>query len=277
MTTSIAQRRLITTDAAFAARALDAGAIVAHGFANIYAITARADEHTVRRINLMKGSPPNRVGNITAPPATIRHVWDFGELPTGLNRRRVLKLIDTFFALGPFGFRGPAAAHLPAHLTCTDGPVSTTQLIGPGYACPANDFLAASLRATGDEFLAIASANRSRHTTGAADSPAHWRTDGLSAEFGDEPGVLIVEHADEAAALSRYPRFQPMSPTILGFHRVEQVAGDRRPNLILERHGSLAVDDVRSLLDDLGYGLVLGPGARTRPQPRDYALGLSDR
>lgn len=91
-------------------------------------------------------------------PAAIRHVWDFGELPPGLNRRRVLKLIDTFHA-GALGFRGPAAAHIPAHLTFPGLPITTIQLIAPGYACPANDFLAASLRAAGDEFLSITSAN----------------------------------------------------------------------------------------------------------------------
>jgi hypothetical protein len=61
-----------------------------------------------------------------------------------------------------------------------------------------------------------------------------------------------------------------MSTTILGFHRVEHVAGDRRPHLVLERHGSLHVDDVRAALDDMGFGLVLGPKAQTRLRLRDY-------
>ncbi|HEY7814368.1 MAG TPA: hypothetical protein VIC62_14095 [Nakamurella sp.] len=282
-TVSTGARRLITADAVFAARALDAGAIVGHAFANFYAITARADAATVRRVNLMKGRPPGQVGSITAPPAAIRDVWDFGELPSGLNRRRVLKLIDTFFTLGPFGFRGPAAGHIPAHLTFPDGPITTSQVIAPGYSCPANDFLSRSLRATGDDFLYITSANRSRHTTGADTPPptrhslAHWRADGLRAAFGDEPGFLIVEHPDESAARARYPRHLPMSTTILGFHRVEHVAGDPRPHLVLERHGSLPVDDVRAVLDDLGFGLVIGPRARTRLAPRDYSPRMSER
>jgi hypothetical protein len=270
-------RRLITKDAAFAARALDAGAVVGHAFANFYAITTRADESMVRRVNLMKGRPPTQVGSITAPPSAIRDAWDFGELPSALTRRRILQLVDALFSLGPFGFRGPAAEHLPAHLTRPDGPITTTQVIGPGYACPSNDFLAAALRATGDEFLYITSANRSRHRTGAEDSPAHWRSDGLRAEFGDEPGFLLVEHEDEAAARAGYPRHLPMSTTILGFHRVEQVAGDRRPHLVLERQGSLPVGDVRSVLDDFGFGLAIGPNARTPLAMRDYAHRLSDR
>ena len=91
------RRRLITTDSGFAARALDAGAVVAHGFGNFYAITTRADEAMVRRVNLMKGRPPNQIGSITAPPSAIRDLWDFGELPPGLTRRRVLQLVDALF------------------------------------------------------------------------------------------------------------------------------------------------------------------------------------
>lgn len=276
-TAPITARRLISRDAGFAARALDAGAVVAHAFANFYAITTRADEATVRRVNLMKGRPPTQVGSITAPPNAIRDAWDFGELPTGLTRRRILQLVDAFFTLGPFGFRGPAAGHIPPHLTMTDGPITTAQVIAPGYACDSRDFLAAALRVTGDDFLYITSANRSRHVTGAADSPAHWRAEGLRAEFGDEPGFLLVEHEDEAAARARYPRYLPMSTTILGFHRVEHVTGDRRPHLVLERQGSIPVDDVRSVLDDFGLGLVLGPRARTRPTVRDYSQRLADR
>lgn len=270
-------RRMITRHAAFAARALDAGAVVAHAFANFYAITTRADEAMVRRVNVMKGRPPTRVGSITAPPHAIRDVWDFGHLPPGLTRRRVLQLVDAFFALGPFGFRGPAAAHIPPHLTFPDGPIVTTQLIAPGYACPSNGFLTDALRVTGDDFLYITSANRSRHVTGADDSPAHWRADGLHAEFGNEPGFLLVEHEDEAAARARYARYLPTSTTILGFHRVEHVSGDRRPHLVLERHGSLPADDVRSVLADFGFGLVLGPQARTRLAQRDYTRRLADR
>ena len=152
-TTPATTRRLITRDAGFAAQSLADGAIVAHGFGNFYVITTRADAATVRRVNLMKGRPPGQVGSITGPPSAIPDVWDFDQLPDGLTRRQVLRLIDTFFELGPFGFRGPAASHVPAHLTFPDGEISTAQVIAPGYACPSNDFLRRSLRTTGDEML----------------------------------------------------------------------------------------------------------------------------
>jgi hypothetical protein len=47
--------------------------------------------------------------------------------------------------------------------------------------------------------------------------------------------------------------------------------------LVLERHGSLHQDAVRSLLAEFGFGLVLGPRARTRLMLRDYTQSLSDR
>jgi hypothetical protein len=49
-----------------------------------------------------------------------------------------------------------------------------------------------------------------------------------------------------------------------------RVAGDRRPQLLLERHGSLDVDTVRQILDDLGLGLV------DRTAPADRQLPLRD-
>jgi hypothetical protein len=263
-------------DAARAAEALAGGAVVANAFGNFYVITTRADADTVRRVNVMKGRPPGQVGSITGPPNALADVWDLSALPDGLSRRTVLNLVDTFFSLGPFGFRGPAAPGLPPHLTFPEGEISTAQVIAPGYACPSNLFLSHALQATGDDLLYITSANRSRHLTGADDSPAHWRADGLQAEFGDESGFLIVEHEDEAAARARYPRYSPMSTTILGFHTVVRVPGDRRPHLVLDRHGSLPADDVREVLAGFGFGLVLGPKAQRRLLLRDYSLGLSD-
>ena len=60
-----------------------------------------------------------------------------------------------------------------------------------------------------------------------------------------------------------------MSTTILGFHRVT-MGVDGRPNLRLERHGSMHINQVRDHLDRLGFGLTLAPGARTRLHLREY-------
>lgn len=270
LTTTTSTRRTITTDAEAAAVALAAGAVIAHGFANFYAITTRADAETVRGVNLLKGRPSGQVGSITGPPSALMDVWDMDSLPNGLRRRDVRQLIDVFFGMGPFGFRGPAGRHLPTHLTSPDAGITTAQVIAPGYDCPSNDFLGRALRATGDDLLYITSANRSRHLTGAEDSPAHYLAAGLRAEFGDEPRLLVFEHPDETATRMTYLRYQAMSTSIIGFHRVVRVSEDPRPHLVLERHGSLHVDDVREALAGLGYGLVLGPKATERLLQRDY-------
>ena len=260
-----------------AARQLGGGAVVAHAFANLYAITARCDAQTVRRVNAMKGRPPGQVGSITGSPAALWEAWDLDRLPDGLDPRRLRTLVDTFFSIGPIGFRGPAAPTVPLHLTLPEAGITTAQVIAPGYACPSNRFLGEAGRACEDGMLYITSANRSRHLTGVDDSPAHWRADGLVADFGNEEGFLLLAHSDEAAARTRYPGYLPMSTTILGFHTIVRRPGDPRPHLILERHGSLSIADVRAVLASLGFGLMIGPGAETRLQLRDYSLRLADR
>jgi hypothetical protein len=257
-------------DVAWASVALAGGGLIAQGFANFYVITTRPDVETVRRVNCMKGRPPAQVGSITSTPARIPLAYDWSKLPPELTRKRVRDLMQSLFQLGPFGFRGPAASHIPAHLTQVDDGIATTQVIAPGYACPSNGFLAASLDAVDDDLLSITSANRSRHLTGAADEPAHWKAGPLAAEFGAEPGFGLLEHADEEAARRAYPLFSPMSVTILAFHKLGGHDARGRPCLIVERHGSLGVGHLRPILAELGFGVVLGPQARQRLLQRRY-------
>ena len=70
-----------------------------------------------------------------------------------------------------------------------------------------------------------------------------------------------------------YPRHLPMSTSILAFHRVARDEDDR-PALVLERHGSLHVDEVRALVAAHGLGLVLGDGAHERLPMRDAPLAV---
>ena len=109
---------------------------------------------------------------------------------------------------------------VPDHLAQVDGGVRTTQVIAPGYACPSNRFLSRALDLVDGDLLYVNSANRSRHLTGAPDEPAHWRADGLRAEFGGDRDFVVLAHPDEAAARRRYPLHSPMSTTILAFHKV---------------------------------------------------------
>lgn len=265
-------RRLLVgrpLDSRRAAMALAEGDVVGQGFANLYVMTTRPGRDTVRRVNVMKGRPPDQVGSITTTPSRIPDVYDWSALPDGVTRRSILGVIDTFYGIGPFGFRGPAAPHVASHLTLSVEGVTTAQVIAPGYACPSNEFLARALEEVDSDLLHTTSANRSRHATGADDSPAHWRSAGLHDEFGHECDFLMLEHDDEDAARMRYPRHLPMPTTILSFQKVGSEG--RRPSLVLERHGSMHVDDVRTTLDGLGFGLTIGPRATARLQLRQYA------
>jgi len=243
--------RLVLTnpaDVQHAADALADGGVVGHGFANVYAMTTRPDADIVQRVNRRHDRPADGLGSITVPPERLPDLFDWTQLPPGLTRRSVLRVVDAFYNLGPFGFRGPAAEPVPSHLTYLEADVVTTQVIAPGYKCPSNDFLTRALAAADTDVLHIASANPADHS----------------------PDITVLEHPDDAAARSRYPGYRATSATILGFHRPVRVAGDRRPQLLLERHGSLDVDTVRQILDGLGLGLV------DRTAPADRQLPLRD-
>jgi hypothetical protein len=263
-------------DAQAAADAVARGAVIGQGFANFYVLTTRPARETVSTVNLMKGRPADQVGSITMTPSRVPLVYDWSRLPAGLTRRDVLGLIDTLFELGPFGLRGPAAVDVPAHFVQLDAGVRTVQVIAPGYACPSNDFLARSLDAVGDDILYITSANRSRHRTGADDEPAHWTAAGLRAEFGHEPAFRVLEHADEDAARRRYPGYALMSTTILAFHKTAGTSPRGRVRLLVERHGSFAIDDLRPVLARLGFELAIARSAQRRLLQRDYGHRGSD-
>jgi hypothetical protein len=266
-------RPLILTrpdDVDAAAFALATGGVIAHGFGNFYVITTRPDADIVRSVNVMKGRPPTQTGSITTTPSRVPLAFDWEQLPAGITRRQVMGLMDAFFAMGPFGFRGPAADHVPDHLAEWDNGVRTTQVIAPGYGCPSNDFLSRSLATVDRDFLYITSCNRSRHLTGAPDEPAHYKADGIRAEFGDDTSFVVLEHFDEAAARARYPLHAPMSTTILAFHKLGQVDAEGRPSLIVERHGSLPIEQVIPVVERHGLGVTLGPNAVHRLRLRRY-------
>ena len=179
------------------------GTPVAHGFAAIYALTSRGDG--VRRVDALKAGPLDQTGQ----RRPRRQVTSWTRSTFRPPERRVAVAAcrtssTRSSALRPFGFRGPAADHVPADLTAQDGDTTTTQVIVPGDGCPSQMFLAAASDAVGGEPLAISSANRSRHVTGGLDAPVHWRVEGLRAELGDAD-LVILEHADDAAARDRFP------------------------------------------------------------------------
>jgi hypothetical protein len=255
-------------DEALAADAVALGAVACHGFGNLYAISTHPDALVVRHVNEIKGRPLDQVGSVTTTREHIAGLFDWSKLPPTLGQSQIEGVIDALLERGPFGFRGPAAAHLPEHLTALDGAVRTTQIISGGYRCAAQAFLDQCLRRIGETHLYITSANRSRFQTGAADEPAHFELRGLQDEFGGTPGILMLAHQDERRARLAYPDYTPNSTTILAFHRTD----DRfdRPTLRIERHGSLHVDEVRPIAARFGLNVVLGPNAQQRLPVRSY-------
>lgn len=251
-----------------AAAALAGGMFVAHPFANLYALSTRADASTVRAANVFKGRPAGQVGSVTTTPLRLCGLFDLDRLPPDLRPATVLGIIDELLCLGPCGFRGPAAAHIPSHLTALTAGGRWVQVIVPGYRCASSEFLALCLTLCGTDHLHITSANRSRHATGASEEPAHHRAAPLRTELAGSTRLLVLEHPDEDAAALAYPRHAPMSTTVLGFGHTED--GERPSPVVVERYGSLDLDMVRSVVDRHGLDLAIAPAARRRLPQRRY-------
>jgi 2-isopropylmalate synthase len=257
-------------DRTLAAHATALGVALFYNFGNFCAIAAHPRWDSVKRVNLLKGRPENQVGSLTSTRDRFERLFDWSLLPDGLDRARVLALMDDFYALGPMGFRGPAAHHVPGHLTSLDDELRTTQIIGPGYRCPSNQLLEDILTRVGEDFLFITSANVSGGVTGRIEA-AHYDLRGMQDDFGGKDGILLIGHRDEGAVRASYSRHLPMSTSIVAFHRLARDETGR-PALILERHGSLGVDDVRELAGKHGFGLVLGEKAHERLPLRDVVV-----
>ncbi|MET9951535.1 hypothetical protein ABZ135_08285 [Streptomyces sp. NPDC006339] len=250
-----------------AAEDLDAGCAVVHGFAGLYALTARADPEVVARVRRMTGDPGGPygpAGGVTTVPSALTGLFDWTRLPAELPRRQVWSLMEELYELGPIGLLGPAADRLPAHVTCERDGVTAVQAVSPGRHCPSNDFLSAALDRTGAEFLFTTSANR------AGELP-HWRADAVARDLGHEPGVRVLAHADDDAARRRYPHHAPVAVSVVSFHRGAGYGRAGLPALTLERQGSLSAEHLRSVAANHGFALHLAPGATgTRPAPRPY-------
>jgi tRNA A37 threonylcarbamoyladenosine synthetase subunit TsaC/SUA5/YrdC len=257
------------TDRTFAAEATALGAALFYAFGNFYAVAAHPQREAVVRVNLLKGRPENQVGSVTTTRDRFHLLFDWSLVPEPLTREQVLALMDDFFTLGPMGFRGPTAYGVPDHLTSLDAGIRTTQVIAPGYRCPSNGLLDDVLGLIGCDFLFITSANVSGGVTGRIEA-AHYDLEGIQRDFGKRDGVVLIGHRDEGLVRAGYPRHLPMSTSIVAFHRIEQDERGR-PALVLERHGSLPVEEVRGIAANHDFGLVLGAGAHERLPMRDDA------
>jgi tRNA A37 threonylcarbamoyladenosine synthetase subunit TsaC/SUA5/YrdC len=241
-------------DRRLAAAATANGAALFYGFGNFCALAALPDLESMRRINALKGRPLDQPGSVTTDPARAQLVFDWDRLPATLGRERIEALMADFLALGPIGFRGPAAPRVPEYLTVVDDGIRTAQLISPGDRCPSNELIGDILARTGQDLLLITSANRSSNVTKQAEA-AHCEMRTIRDEFGDHPSAILIGHADERAARRMYPRHLPCSTSIIAFHR------DR---LVLERQGSLGIEDARAIVARHGLELAIAPAAHTR-------------
>jgi tRNA A37 threonylcarbamoyladenosine synthetase subunit TsaC/SUA5/YrdC len=251
------------SDRRAAARATAGGAALFYGFGNFCALAALPDRASVLRINRLKGRPRGQAGSVTSDPSRMQMAFDWTRLPPGIDLEALLVMMADFQALGPIGFRGPAAVGVPEHLTVTENGIRTVQHISPGVRCRSNALMREILELTGDDLLFITSANRSSHRSG-RDEAAHCEMDEIRREFGHRRDIVMIGHDDEAANRAFYPRHLPCSTTIVGFHGRLGEAG--RPSLLLERQGSLAIDEARKVTARHGFGLAIAPAAHT-PAP----------
>jgi hypothetical protein len=237
-------------DRRLAAIATTNGAALFYGFGNFYALAALPGLESMRRVNALKGRPLDQVGSVTADPARAHAVFDWD----GLDRDLIEAVVADFLLLGPTGFRGPASALVPDHLTVMDHGIRTAQLIAPGDGCLSNDLVAEILDRSGEDLLFITSANSSSTLSGQAEA-AHCEIDAIREEFGHHPSAVLIGHADERTNRRLYPHHLPCSTSIVAFHR---------GGLVLERHGSLGIDDARAVAARHGLDLAIAPAARTR-------------
>ncbi len=258
------------SDIELAAEALVEGLPVAAGFANFYVIYTRADAATVAQMNVWKGRPPDQTGSVGTTTLRIPTLFDFAKLPPTLTEKRVLDVMEAFLNRGPIGFRGPAASDLPRHMTGQDGDMRTAQTIVPGYRCPSNKLVSRAIEQVPERYVYITSANLSHHRTG-IEEPAHWKPAPLIFDFRHIVNMQLIRHESEDVAHKSYPGYAEMSTSVLSFHRPALVDG--RAAFRLERHGSMDVDDVRTLLERFDLGLEIAPSGRERLQQRVYDFG----
>ena len=240
-----------------AAEAAADGDALFYAFGNFCALAARPDLESLRSMNALKGRPRDQVGSVTTTPEKANRVfdWDAVKLPWSA----LMGTMADLQALGPIGFRGPAASHIPAHLT-VDG---TVQLITPGDVCPSNGLIGEVLDLIGEELLYITSANRNQHDT-------HYAIGEIRKEFGHRDDVVFIGHRNERANRRRYPHHRPCSTSIIGFQTGE---------LVLERHGSLDADLIARVAAKHGLGLSVVAHERlpVRRYRRPLALNRHSR
>jgi tRNA A37 threonylcarbamoyladenosine synthetase subunit TsaC/SUA5/YrdC len=245
-----------------AAEAAAAGAALFYAFGNFCALAARPELESLRAMNALKGRPLDQVGSVTTTPEKANRVFDWDRVM--LPWSALVATMSDLQMLGPIGFRGPAAGHIPDHLTVTEAGVRTVQLISPGDRCPSNALIGDVLDLVGEEILYITSANTSSHVSKQLEA-AHFEMREIQREFGERPNVVLIGHRNERANRRAYPHHLPCSTSIVAFHTGE---------LVLERLGSLGAEKIQEVADRHGLALQVGEAARERVPVRSYRRPL---
>src|SRR4051794_21068595 len=252
----------IQGDEQLAARAMALGAVVCHPFAHMYALAGHPAPLVGRHINELLGRAPEQAGSVITTRDYLADLFDWSKVPPPLSRARVLEMTDTLLGLGPFGFRGPAAPHLPDHLTSLEGEVRTVQVIGSGYRCASTRLLAHCLEAIDQPYLSI------------SDEGAHARIEEVQRAYGDSPGVVLLAQPNEERVRRAYASYRQTPTTVLAIHKLAR--RHPRPRLVIEREGSLQLEDVRLVLESLRLDVELAPGrqqhAREKPEDPNESL-----
>jgi hypothetical protein len=232
-----------------AAEATAEGAALFYAFGNFCALAAKPDLQSLEAMNRLKGRSLHQVGSVTTTPERAAKVFDWDQVHVPWSA--LVAVMGDLNALGPIGFRGPAAAHIPDHLTQIDKGVRTVQLITPGDICPSNGLVGDILDLIGEEILYITSANTSSNVTGQIEA-AHFEIKEIQKEFGHREDVVLIGHRNERANRRRYSRHRACSTSIIAFHEGE---------LVLERLGSLDALTILEVANRHGLSLSLGEGA----------------
>lgn len=245
--------------------------IVLAPFGNIYGLFGHPSKEVVSAVNVAKGRPADQVGSITTTEEYILKMFDLKTLPEGLDQNKIKSLIDAFNMLGPIGFVGPAAAHIPDHLVSTvtreNQSLRVVQVITPGYNAPFNDFLRAVINHMGTDpnYLFATSANLSHHVTG-QEEPAHFRRKPLQQEFKGTNGVIMLAHPNENAMGVDYSAHEQSSTSII---RLDSLSPEGA--LIVRRHGSLAINKINEISQEaVGLPAVLAEEGLSRAPVRQY-------
>jgi hypothetical protein len=246
-----------------AAEAVADGSALFYAFGNFAALAAKPDLESLQAMNALKGRPMNQVGSVTTTPEKSARVFDWDQVQ--LPWSPLVAVMADLQALGPIGFRGPAAKHIPDHLTVTDHGVRTVQLISPGDVCPSNALVADALDLIGEDILYITSANSSSHVSKQIEA-AHYEMREIQKEFGHRSDVTLVGHRNERAIRRQYPHHLPCSTSIVAFHTGE---------LVLERLGSLDAAMIAKVANRHGLSLKIASAAQERVPVRAYRRPLT--